>query len=95
MSQSKASRHLRYLRNAGLVEDRREGLWIYYRVAEPVNDAHERLIGLLRDLLARAPFPDISDQLGAMRAQRCGDVPQHARPERGAVGAAEVVETGR
>ncbi len=28
MSQSKASRHLRYLRNEGLVEDRREGLWI-------------------------------------------------------------------
>src|SRR5262245_9225131 len=31
--QSKASRHLAYLRRAGLVETRREGLWIYYRMA--------------------------------------------------------------
>lgn len=95
MSQSKASRHLRYLRNAGLVEDRRDGLWIYYRVAEPTDDAHEQLIDLLRDLLARAPFPDISDELTAMRAERCGDATQHARPEHGAVGASETVEAGR
>jgi len=32
--QSKASRHLAYLRKAGLVDTRREGLWIYYRVAD-------------------------------------------------------------
>src|SRR5262245_61931313 len=31
--QSKASRHLAYLRRSGLVETRREGLWIYYRMA--------------------------------------------------------------
>src|SRR5262249_22392713 len=30
--QSKASRHLAYLRRTGLVETRREGLWIYYRL---------------------------------------------------------------
>lgn len=32
--QPKASRHLAYLRRAGLVTTRREGLWVYYRVAE-------------------------------------------------------------
>ena len=32
-TQSKVSRHLRYLYNAGLVEDRREGLWIHYRLS--------------------------------------------------------------
>jgi len=31
--QPKASRHLAYLRKAGLVEARREGLWMYYRLA--------------------------------------------------------------
>jgi ArsR family transcriptional regulator len=31
--QSKTSRHLAYLRHAGLVETRREGLWIHYRMA--------------------------------------------------------------
>jgi ArsR family transcriptional regulator len=30
--QSKASRHLAYLRKSGLVETRREGLWIHYRL---------------------------------------------------------------
>lgn len=37
--QSKASRHLAYLRRSGLVETRREGLWIHYRLgklADPV-----------------------------------------------------------
>jgi ArsR family transcriptional regulator len=31
--QPKTSRHLAYLRRAGLVETRRKGLWIYYRLA--------------------------------------------------------------
>jgi ArsR family transcriptional regulator len=37
--QSKASRHLAYLRRSGLVETRREGLWIHYRMgrlADPI-----------------------------------------------------------
>ena len=33
--QSKISRHLAYLRKAGLVEARKEGLWMYYRLARP------------------------------------------------------------
>jgi ArsR family transcriptional regulator, arsenate/arsenite/antimonite-responsive transcriptional repressor len=33
ISQPKASRHLAYLRRAGLVETRRQGLWVYYRLA--------------------------------------------------------------
>ena len=31
-SQSKVSRHLAQLRNCGLLEDRRQGQWIYYRL---------------------------------------------------------------
>jgi ArsR family transcriptional regulator len=33
LSQPKVSRHLAYLRRSGLVEARREGKWIHYRVA--------------------------------------------------------------
>jgi ArsR family transcriptional regulator, arsenate/arsenite/antimonite-responsive transcriptional repressor len=33
ISQPKASRHLAYLRRAGLVETRRDGLWVHYRMA--------------------------------------------------------------
>ena len=34
ISQPKASRHLAYLRRAGLVATRREGLWIHYRLSD-------------------------------------------------------------
>lgn len=34
-SQPKISRHLAYLRRAGLVSARREGKWMHYRVVEP------------------------------------------------------------
>jgi ArsR family transcriptional regulator len=34
ISQPKVSRHLAYLRAAGLVETRRDGVWIHYRMAE-------------------------------------------------------------
>lgn len=43
--QPKASRHLAYLRRAGLVETRRQGLWVYYRLADP-SDAVTRTIRL-------------------------------------------------
>ena len=33
ISQPKASRHLAYLRKVGLVDTRREGLWVHYRMA--------------------------------------------------------------
>jgi ArsR family transcriptional regulator len=35
--QPKASRHLAYLRRAGLVDTRREGLWIHYRLGQLAN----------------------------------------------------------
>jgi len=38
-SQPKVSRHLAYLRRAGVVAARREGKWMHYRIAEP-EDPH-------------------------------------------------------
>ena len=35
ISQPKISRHLAYLRNAGIVSARRDGKWMYYRIVEP------------------------------------------------------------
>ena len=36
-SQPKISRHLAYLRRAGVVAARREGKWMHYRVSTPVD----------------------------------------------------------
>lgn len=34
ISQTKASRHLGYMKNAGLVNDKKQAQWVYYRMAD-------------------------------------------------------------
>ena len=41
--QPKISRHLAYLRRAGIVAARREGKWMHYRIEQPA-DAHARAV---------------------------------------------------
>src|SRR3990170_8460483 len=48
VSQPKISRHLAYLRRAGLVAARRDGKWMHYRLVAPANDA---VAGVLREAL--------------------------------------------
>src|SRR5450631_1339528 len=50
VSQPKASRHLAYLRRAGLVDTRRDGLWIHYRLAEQP----EPVLGAIREAVFHA-----------------------------------------
>ena len=40
LPQSNVSRHMAYLKNAGLVDDRREAVWVYYSLIEPRNKVH-------------------------------------------------------
>ncbi|HEX3703749.1 MAG TPA: metalloregulator ArsR/SmtB family transcription factor [Vicinamibacterales bacterium] len=42
--QPKASRHLAYLRRAGLVETRKDGLWVYYRLANSTDPVLRSLV---------------------------------------------------
>lgn len=44
-NQPKISRHLAYLRRAGIVSARREGPWMHYRVAEPADADAARVLG--------------------------------------------------
>ncbi|KNY27669.1 ArsR/SmtB family transcription factor [Pseudobacteroides cellulosolvens] len=46
ISQAKASRHLIYLKNAGLVKDRKYAQWVYYSV---IRNEQMRFIDLLVD----------------------------------------------
>ncbi|MFN6962657.1 MAG: ArsR/SmtB family transcription factor [Pyrinomonadaceae bacterium] len=43
-SQPKVSRHLAYLRGAGLVETRREGKWVHYSIRWPEDDGRMRIL---------------------------------------------------
>ena len=49
LDQAKTSRHLTVLRNSGLVNDRREGLWIYYSLAEPRNELESSIFGAFKN----------------------------------------------
>jgi ArsR family transcriptional regulator len=53
-SQPNTSRHLTYLKNAGLILDRREGTRIYYRLAQPDEEVHKLLFALLRSVFQRS-----------------------------------------
>jgi ArsR family transcriptional regulator len=55
VSQPKISRHLAFLRRAGLVDARREGKWMHYRIAETNNPAVEQLLDQLKLLLTDDP----------------------------------------
>lgn len=56
LPQAKVSRHLTVLRYAGLAKDRRDGLWIYYSLAEPKNKVEENLFNCFRECLRKEKF---------------------------------------
>jgi ArsR family transcriptional regulator len=53
-AQSRLSFHLKVLRDAGLVTDRREGRWIYYELR---REAFEELRAIVSDLKPHRPSP--------------------------------------
>jgi ArsR family transcriptional regulator, arsenate/arsenite/antimonite-responsive transcriptional repressor len=73
ITQSKASRHLRYLYHLGWVTDRRDGLWMIYRLAVTPNSPKEKLLNLLEEILAPQP------EAQALRGQlaRCLETKRH------------------
>lgn len=55
ITQSKVSRHLATLRHAGLVTDRKDGLWSYYSLCPASDELAREHVDLLRGSLARRP----------------------------------------
>lgn len=89
ISQSKASRHLRHLVNAGLLDDRRDGTWVYFRIAEKPEPAQGHVIGLLPAVLDNRIPPELFTRLAEWqtckdRAERsCGDLLADRAAKRG------------
>jgi ArsR family transcriptional regulator len=54
-NQPKISRHLAYLRRAGIVEARREGQWMHYRIVEPLDAGAARVLKDVMSWLANDP----------------------------------------
>ena len=55
MSQPKISRHLAYLRKSGLVQARKDGLWMHYKLLSADDDFHQSLINCLRNCFKAVP----------------------------------------
>jgi len=55
ITQSKASRHLRYLYHLGWVNDRREGVWMNYRLSVAPGSPEDKQLKLLADILGSRP----------------------------------------
>jgi len=55
INQPKISRHLAYLRRAGVVSARREGKWIHYRLVEPPNPHAANIFREVRAALPNDP----------------------------------------
>ena len=54
-SQPKVSRHLTYLKNAGLVVDERKGMWVIYSLANAEDQTTNRLMKELKDIFDLNP----------------------------------------
>lgn len=69
LSQSTVSKHLSLLRAAGLVEERKEGRWVHFRLARSVyNEYAPALLGLLQGWLADDPVvARDADQISRIR----------------------------
>jgi len=63
LTQSKASRHLRYLYHAGLVEDRREGLWMHYRISPNLSAEQTTVIDALSRAIGEKQKYELRQQL--------------------------------
>jgi ArsR family transcriptional regulator len=73
IGQSKASRHLRYLLNAGLIKDRRATVWIYYRITEDLSDAQKAILDGAEKLIDPERMRDLNSKLAKWRQEKaCG-----------------------
>ncbi len=84
ISQPKASRHLSYLRRAGIVAARREGKWVHYRLVLPQDGAAEKILRVTLKNLATKPEMqnDISRMTQACCAPGNSEVLECAPPVR-------------
>ena len=68
--QPTASRHLAYLRKAGLIVKRKQGLWAYYKLTDATSPFHRSLIKCLRECFRDVP-EIASDAKRASRQHIC------------------------
>jgi ArsR family transcriptional regulator len=93
LAQPRVSTHLSRLREAGLVSDRRDGVFVYYRIAQqppeaPLEELWQLLRNRTRDPLARQDRERVREVLSQRRGEGtwadsvAGDMERHYSPGR-------------
>ena len=84
ISQPKTSRHLAYLRRAGVVHAEKRGLWVYYRLAEQSSARAQRMLEAAKECVTglettqkdccrlEKARPDLAPAAAAQRVSRRG-----------------------
>jgi ArsR family transcriptional regulator, arsenate/arsenite/antimonite-responsive transcriptional repressor len=70
ITQPKASRHLRYLRDAGVLEDERDGLLVNYGLPRSPDGDLAGILVVLRGLLSNRSIPEAARMLVQIREGR-------------------------
>lgn len=63
LTQSKTSRHLRYLYHSGLVTDRKDGLWTHYRLHPQLSPAQRTIVQALAAAITPEQKEDLDQRL--------------------------------
>lgn len=79
-TQSKVSRHLRYLHYSGLVKDRREGLWMHYRISPDLAPEQAIIVDALSQAISEEEKQELRRALQVWLAEKSSSrVPQGQR----------------
>ena len=73
IAQPKASRHLAYLRRAGLVAARKDGLWVHYRLAPLPDPVVQAVVDAVKHALGHLAATDRDRQRLARRIDLTAD----------------------
>ena len=77
--QAKASHHLNYLRRAGLVDVRKQGLWCFYRLRPAEALFHQKLLECLGQCFTDVPGLAV-DRQRAAKVKASGGCCPHEQP---------------
>jgi ArsR family transcriptional regulator len=80
VTQSKASRHLRYLVNAGLLQDRREAVWVYFRIHQEPGVMQAAVLSGMSKILPKELPPALLAALESWRKRKAACMAVCASP---------------
>ena len=63
LTQSKASRHLRYLLNSGILTYERKNVWVYYKLNENLPDEMSSFLDAFKEMINNETWNDLKKKL--------------------------------